>query len=751
MGQDKVTIEIITTFASNETDKYRFMYNDIIQLLDQHRLKEAFVQLQALAEETDSWELKSQVENLQTTYGYMLQYAAQGMNDPERSKMYVGMHRTGYELADRIEFIRKYKKEYGHYGDKFRSSTMSPLHTISELQLSLETISEDLSVLQFTENNPILRQQKIRELAQRREQTLDELFDRVWTSPFWKEDDFTAAQALVDSVMLPANDLAVIISAATLNLLRIFDPLKFRFLINAFLNHSDVNVTQRALVGILLTAYYQDQRLSLYPDLSAIFPLYAENEKTLQMICSVQLFFLLSRETEKIDKRMREEIIPQMMRSSKLMNPDTKIIDIEDLEELEDKNPEWNKELDQIKDHIVELGQLQMEGADTYMSTFSHLKSYPFFRQAAHWFYPFDKNNSAVSFLFRNEDKSSIIDALIGSTMFCNSDKYSFCLSLSSLPEKQREMLSMQMIDMNNSKEELKMIEEDSKNASKPSVVCRQYIQDLYRFLKLWMFRNEEKDIFKDKIDLWNTPLLKPVLDQPEQLIRIAGHLFNKEYYQEAADVYIRLSQTKKDDPEIWQKLGFSLQKLKQYPEAIQAMKEADILKPDNVWTLKHMAQCYKRMHLYEEALEYFQKVETMQPDNLNLLLQIGQCLATLRRYDKALSYFFKVEYLEKAPANAQRAIGWCYFMTGKYDDSLRFYNKLTSTDKAQTSDWLNTGHVYLAQGNIPKAIEAYKEAEKLCESHDAFLKLFLADKEALLEQHISQENIYLIPDLILS
>ena len=33
------------------------MYNDVIQLLDQHRLKEAFTQLIALVEKTENWEL----------------------------------------------------------------------------------------------------------------------------------------------------------------------------------------------------------------------------------------------------------------------------------------------------------------------------------------------------------------------------------------------------------------------------------------------------------------------------------------------------------------------------------------------------------------------------------------------------------------------------------------------------------------------------------------------------------------------
>ena len=82
---------------------------------------------------------------------------------------------------------------------------------------------------------------------------------------------------------------------------------------------------------------------------------------------------------------MREEIIPEMMKNPKL--------NLEGLDEdAEDHNPEWEEWIDRsgITDKLRELGELQMSGADVYMSTFSQLKQFPFFRKISHWFYPFD-------------------------------------------------------------------------------------------------------------------------------------------------------------------------------------------------------------------------------------------------------------------------------------------------------------------------------------------------------------------------
>ena len=52
---------------------------DIYQLLDAGRLKEALIQLQGIGMQTNQWTLRNQIENTLTAYGYMLQYAGEGM------------------------------------------------------------------------------------------------------------------------------------------------------------------------------------------------------------------------------------------------------------------------------------------------------------------------------------------------------------------------------------------------------------------------------------------------------------------------------------------------------------------------------------------------------------------------------------------------------------------------------------------------------------------------------------------------
>lgn len=67
-----------------------------------------------------------------------------------------------------------------------------------------------------------------------------------------------------------------------------------------------------------------------------------------------------------------------------------------------DPNPEWQELLEQsgIADKIKELNDLQMEGSDVFLSTFSGLKSFPFFQELGNWFRLFTSEHSAIQDIF---------------------------------------------------------------------------------------------------------------------------------------------------------------------------------------------------------------------------------------------------------------------------------------------------------------------------------------------------------------
>ena len=578
------------------------------------------------------------------------------------------------------------------------------------------------------------------------------MFLTTWSNNNWTLEEFAQAEDMLRSETLPINDLCLFVSAVTLSLMECFDERKINWLLDG-LRHTHPQINQRALVGLVITLHLYPTRITLYPELEARISLFREDPDFSKQVNRVYIQLLRSQETEKIDKKMREEIIPEMMRNPRIGNANK--IGFDETEDSDDLNPEWENWIDKsgITDKLREMGELQMEGADVYMSTFSQLKQFPFFRQMSHWFYPFDRQFPDIVTIFgdNEEKRMSLLDIILNSDSFCNSDKYSFCFSLIQMPESQRELMIHQMNEQSSvSQEQLEQITKMTKSTLKKENISRQYIHDLYRFFKLLSLRSEEKDIFESRFELWKYNSLKKAITQPEELKKLADYFFQKDYMEEAFQLYSILLEENKTNSELWQKAGYSLQKLGNYDKALSYYKQADIIAPDALWTNRHLALCYHKLGMPEQALQYFKKVEIVQPDNLNLSLQIGQCLVALKRYEEALGYFFKVEYLEKNPNNARRAIGWCSFVIGKYEEARKYYDLLLQATKPKMQDWMNAGHLYYTLGNIETAINYYQKAQSMCEDRNMFLTFYLEDKKYLIEKGFSEEDIYILLDELL-
>ena len=724
---------------------------DIYRLLDAGRLKEALTQLQAISMQVNQWTLRNRIENLLTAYGYMLQYAGQGMDDPNRKSFYLQTLRTTYELTDETNIILLSAKTSATFFDRIRTFAIQPSKNYSELQLQLETYTEDVSTAPLLYHEPKRLQSELEKIDQTHEVALTELFNKTWATPHWTDNESKEANAFLQSMLVSTNDLAVMVSAASLSLLRLIDAKKFGFLLDAY-SYDDLQVSQRAIVGIVITIFKHEKRIKLYPELLSRLSLLTEDEGFRKNLHTIQMQLLITRETTKIDKKMREEIIPEMMKNAKqLNNPKFRFDESEDTEV---RNPECEEWMDksEITDKIKEMGEWQMAGADVYMSSFAQLKHYPFFNQLSHWFYPFDLHLPMLAPLKDDFDHSAFspLKLIAHSDFFCNSDKYSFCLAMLSMPKAMKDMSMQQMEEQARMNEEqrdkLEALMQKSKEAKG---ISRQYIQDLYRFFKLWKRHQEEEDIFRWKFNLWENALLGDILQQEDITKELADYLLQKEYLDEAYSLYQKLMDAHTPIAEVYQKAGYILQKQKRYTEAIRHYEHADILLPDNVWTNKHLAQCYKQSGNIHSALAYYQKVEAVQPDNLNIALQIGQCLARLENYADALAYFYKVEYLEKNPDNARRAIAWCSFVNGKYEEALKYYQLLLQQPSPKPHDWMNTGHVYLVMHQIPQAIEHYQKAQSFEKSHTDFIEKFNKDRKALLSQGITTEDLNILLDLL--
>jgi len=722
-------------------------YQHIVSLLEQKRLKEAQIQLEAFLWNCNDWTLRNRLEQAKVSYQYMLQYMRQGVNDPERQKLYRQLLAETRELAEqaRISLLDEVSTHYYHALHKNKRNMAAGYGMSSWLKV-LESFPDDMAVCQLMPDN----KQSLDSALQRHEETAQYLFLTTWGNSGWTAEEEQEARMYLESELLPVNDLCLFTGAVLLSLMECFDPRKFSWLLDAA-THADTQVSQRALVIIAIVLHIHPNRLWLYPELEARLSLLNEDGSFGKQLNRVYIQLLRSQETEKIDKKMREEIIPEMMKNVSIMR-NMKYGFEENMDE-DDRNPDWEKAFEEsgLGDKIREMNELQLEGADVYMSTFAQLKSYPFFQNPHNWFYPFDMQHSGIirEFGLKPTGDNAILSLILQSGFFCNSDKYSLCFTMAHIPQAQRNMMLSQMTS-----QDLNELMDESKSsglrqyAQRPDVISNQYIHDLYRFFKLSQRRHEFRDIFKEEIALHRIPALKDILRKPELLVTIADFHFRKEHPAEALGIYQEVIDMNYADADIFQKTGYCLQKEKHYKEAISAYRKADVLKPDHIWTIRHLATCYRQLRDFASALEYYRKVEAMQPENRNVTFFIGSCLAEQERYEEALQCFFKLDLMENDCIKAWRAIGWCSFVSGKSEQAMRYYEKVLAL-KPIATDYLNAGHVALRLGNMEKAAELYGKAASESGNRETFLDMFDKDKETLIKLGIDENDIPLIRDLV--
>jgi tetratricopeptide (TPR) repeat protein len=282
-------------------------------------------------------------------------------------------------------------------------------------------------------------------------------------------------------------------------------------------------------------------------------------------------------------------------------------------------------------------------------------------------------------------------------------------------------------------------------------IESNQYIQDLYRFFKVSNFKGEFKDPFTMQLNLLESKMLAPLISDSNAVLRTFRYLVEKEYYNEAYNAGKLFEKNGECDAQFFQEMGYCLQKEMRYKEAIDYYTKADIVKPDTLWTLRHIAQCYRMQGEFDKALSYYQLAEELAPENISLLLQTGESFATMKQYEEAFARFYKVEFLKPGSLRATRAIAWCSFVTGKDEQARNYYRRLHAMPSASYEDYLNAGHVEWVNHNNSKAIEFYERAKELCGNAEKIAEQIMHDSETLISRGVSENELLLLRDLIIS
>jgi len=726
-------------------------YNEISKLISKKKIKDALDILRELIEQSNKIDFRVQFEKLNDTYQNILKYTFSGVEDPQRKTIYNNLILSILKLSDQIkgsleDNLKTYVSLQKQNVLKEKLNIVSKTNSLFKKEKfadELDKVLEEISI-NGNEDSKDTKRQELTNL----------LFDYLWLSDKYGETEKKLVKKIIKSDNVHWYEKCLIVSGVTLSLLRYFDEQKFDLLFEFYENRQE-EVWHRALVGLIICFYIYNSRLQFYPAiiekihyLKDILNFEAESEKVI-----IQL--LKSKETEKVTKKFHEEIVPEVLKIQPKIKEKLDLDKLISNEFIEDKNPDWGSFFDDspgLMDKLQELSEMQLDGADVFMSTFQMLKHFDFFDKIPNWFLPFYDDNEIGKESLQSEEtkinKDSFISGLAASSHICNSDKYSFCLNLENLPDAQKSM----MLEMLNSEiEGMSEISKEDEIVDKPrkdNSVFTQYIQDYYRFLKLYPQKDEFVDIFTNSFTFHNNTFLK-LLDNIGITRTIGEFYFSREYYSEAFDVFKNLLEKGETKQELFEKIAYCYQRLDNYDEALFYYQKAELFDTNRLWNLKKMALCYKHLKETDKALACYIDAEKLKEDDLYIQANIGHCYLEKKDYKKALDYYFKVEFLAPSNISILRPIAWCSFIVGKFDVAKKYYKKLLKSEPNKY-DFMNYAHLEWCLGNKQIAFENYiKSIEQKDNDFKSFLSGFKDDEQYLMKHGIDEEEIHLMLDYV--
>lgn len=687
------------------------LYKRTINKLDERHLGEALELLQELANVLGDWKLLDEVADVNSAYGLLLYYMEQGNNDPAREQQHTNFIATCYNIAEKAAQTER----------ALVTGTSARMRSISEILKDMENLE-----LKNITSEPC------EEDANKHVELYTELFNASYDSFLWNDEAAAQAQEVIDSALIAENDKILMTSGLFINCLQAFDARKIIFFADNYSTATSSMLRIRMLVAVAFTLYTYRKRLFAYPAITSKLKDLCNNPRFTTDMQNLQKLIIESLSTHEVDRKMREEIIPAMLKSHNF-NPEK--FGIDSLEEISESNPEWKN----FEQQVGKLAELEAAGADIYYSTFSTLKRYPFFNNAANWLYPFEENHPGIPKQIRKTGLKGIANALLKSDVLCDSDKYSFCMLTTQMTDVQVNMIISQLPEMGGY---------DTAIAQTSESTCRNYLRNLFRFFYLYSGKSKPANPFETDMSLLDCNELAEAFKDKTEINKISAYAIKKGKYDMAIS-FLLLSETKGfADSEVYQELGFCYQKKKSYFDAIAAYEKANALSGDSKWTLQHLAQTNRIVGNYKDALNYYRLLETAKREDAKIAFRCGECLVHLESYDDAMHEFFKAEYLNPDMTAATRAIAWCSILTDDIKQARKYYDKLLLKEE-QGEDLLNAGHAAWIDGDTKAAVELYSRAYAELKREE-FLKRMQSDKEILKTHGISNYDITFMSDIVI-
>lgn len=582
-----------------------------------------------------------------------------------------------------------------------------------------------------------------------------DLFYQVWTSDLWTTSESQKYCNMLDTEDYITN--SQLVSSTTLAILEMFDARKLEFLFEAY-HSSNAQINKRAIVGIVLSLFKYSKRIYCFNEISNRLSLLSDSPEFINDVFQVLQILQYSKMTDIVDSTMKNDIMPTLLKSAQYNeNLKSSLGNLKFSDEGE--NPEWiNKKAEK---KIQKMAEMQNEGADIYFTTFAHFKSTPFFHKLQNWLLPFDVNiaqNSEYDLMFRkfaSETAAKFLDFV----PFCDNDKYSFATLINASgginTENILASISKDLPDDMSLDEIIK--EKNGSNEQKEKNIIRSHIWNLYRLFTSYPKRHDLPNPFSKESDDF-TPIGNKAFEfltkHTKHLLELADFFMMRGVYGSALEIYQFINpQTKEEDADIWQKMGYCCQKTGNAKQALFYYQEADALCPGSQWTCTHISQTAREDKNYDLSIKYIDKLLQNDCDNIKYIYTKAEDLISLNKFEEAIPLLYKVTYLNDKFLPAHKSLAFSLLMTKSFDKAEKEFQKCIDLDDLKSL--VDIGHTQLARNNIQKACKLFSQGFTTYlnkqKSIDDFINDFWNCGRYLVKLGIKQETINLVLETTLS
>ena len=626
------------------------MKEDILsKLLSDNTVGENISALYAeVATQPQAASFREEIEKTETDYRMMCQFMCRGFRDPDAEKMYANMQHRLYDIAVgmTVDQLCRTKVSYMRAAEVSRLFELQP----DSVRSNLERFVQDEALLALDGTNIASNQKKIDELRNRHYVYINQLFASVLVSHAWTESQQKGFALLLTSPTIDVKDAQLMVTAITLSVINVYCPRKWYTLVQVYLQATAAGNTalaQCALVGwvwamppVALIHRFTEVEAALQALFAhqSLFTELAELQKQMMYCCRAD-----SDTTE-----IQNNIIPTLMENSNLEitrlgireKDDDPMADIMGTNDAEQR-------MEKMEQTFKKMQDMQREGADVFFGGFAQMKRFSFFNELINWFLPYSSTHPLLNEIYNKEPDCQLFADLLNDAPFCDSDKYSFLLALSTvlkqLPQEVRHSIKENKMAFGG-------IMSDSDRSS-ATYLRRVYLQNLYRFFRLNNHRSDFINPFVSATQLHAQPLSHPLI----------ATLAEK-----------------------W-------------------LAQVDVA-PISV--LSFIAQYAFKQQNNEMAVDCYKRLCQISVDNFTYNLRLSVSMLSLGKIAEALPLLYKLDFQYPNNRNVSRAMAWAQLLNGEPEKAFTRYELLLKAPSAIPADSLNAAYAAWVTGRYQQAAE---------------------------------------------